>query len=159
MKKNTHLSDKSKKALKELKKKIDEDYKYFKEQGVTIYCTIKWSPCPTCHGKAPRFKKYDAYYCKKCKLWTTPKCKDKNCIYCVARPLHPGPDKRPKTCDLCHKKVYAGTGIYFEKKLLHKHCYYLRKAHKKIWEKDNTKNKTEPIILEGKNGEIGALFG
>jgi len=38
-----------------------------------------------------------------------------------------------KTCYYCGKKVYPGTGMYYYDRLIHKHCYHLRKARKARW--------------------------
>ena len=34
-----------------------------------------------------------------------------------------------KTCYLCGKKVYAGTGAYYRGRLYHKWCANLKRAH------------------------------
>ena len=44
--------------------------------------------------------------------------------------------KHEKKCYICNLRVYPGTGKYYEKRLVHKHCYHLRKARNIMWKKE-----------------------
>ncbi len=40
--------------------------------------------------------------------------------------------KHYKHCNFCGKIVYPGTGKYYYGKLIHKRCYYLKKARRAL---------------------------
>ena len=48
--------------------------------------------CPK--GNQGYSDQYDCYYCKSCNKWLETECGDKECQYCVDRPLRPKKDAK-----------------------------------------------------------------
>jgi hypothetical protein len=45
--------------------------------------------CSKCKGMPILNKKYDAYFCAVCDVWTEEACPDPKCNFCVNRPAKP----------------------------------------------------------------------
>jgi len=47
-----------------------------------------------CKGSQQYSEEYDAYYCAECKVWLEDICTDRECTFCMKRPLHPVVEKQ-----------------------------------------------------------------
>lgn len=45
--------------------------------------------CFKCGKRGKLSPKYDAYFCKRCNVWIKPRCPDRKCDFCKARPRRP----------------------------------------------------------------------
>jgi len=55
--------------------------------------------CEKCNSKTHYSEKHDARYCKKCDIWLSINCGNKNCRYCRNRPKRPSMTKIKRIYD------------------------------------------------------------